>query len=63
MRTRKGIKKLDTHSLTKLTFDSSPLFLLQTELLLVPLGYKSNTFLGINCYANHGRFRKEKRKV
>ena len=39
MRTRKGSKKLDSHSLTKLTFDSSPLSLSYSKLFLEPLGY------------------------
>ncbi len=38
MKTIKGSKKLDSHSLTKLTLDSSPLFLSNPELLLEPLG-------------------------
>lgn len=34
--------------------------------LLIPFnnsGSKSNTFIGINCYANRGRFRKDKRET
>ena len=45
MRTRKGSKKLDTHSLTKLTFDFSPLFLSYSKLFLKPLGNRCFVYL------------------